>query len=223
MRVLGAKEYLRSLSSRHRSGGNTQLKQTQRLLSGRSKSTIKSNGMVGDLSSLKGIGKNNDSNHKQAVYSAIQSSAKSLQLHGEKLLSEEKGSLFSGAETTGQTKEVITQVKAFVKEYNNMVKNMKKTEDTVNTYFAKELHSYIKEQEPKLKEMGITLQADGTLQMKESVLDKAELSSLKDVFHGKNSFVKNVMEKSLFIEKKASTDIANLASFAYKSTYQSTI
>jgi hypothetical protein len=223
MRVLGAKEYLRSLSSRHRSGGNIQLKQTQRLLSGRSGSTIKSNGMAGDLSSLKGIGRRNDSNHKQAAYSAIQSSAKSIQLYGEKLLSEESASLFSRAEATGQTKEVVTQVKAFVKEYNNMVKNMKKTDDTVNTYFAKELHSYIKEQESKLKEMGITIQADGTLQMQESVLDKAELSSLKDVFHGKNSFVKKVMEKALFIEKKASTDIANSASFAYRSTYQSMI
>ncbi len=222
MRVQGTKEYLRSLA-RHGNSSGTDIKQTQRLLGkGSSTKTVRN---TGNTSADSLISKLNEkmSSTRQAAYSKIQTSASSLQLYGEKLASEDKTSLFSKAEASGKTKDVVTQVKAFVKEYNNMVGNMKKTDDTVNTYFAKELNSYAKENETKLKEMGITIETDGTLKMNESTLDKASLSSLKEVFQGTKSFAGKVAAKSILIEKKAVTELSNSAYSSNLSTYSSII
>jgi hypothetical protein len=76
------------------------------------------------------------------VYTGIKTSAASVKIHASKLSSTDDESLFEKGEKNQDTSEIIKEVKAFVRDFNSMISNMKSTGSTVNNYFVRELNSY---------------------------------------------------------------------------------
>lgn len=115
------------------------------------------------------------------------------------------------------TEDVADEVLNFVSLYNSMMKSLNRTGDTTEKAYANELSSYAKKYEDALKTAGITIQRDGSLKVNEKTLEKASISELKKVFHGKGSFADLTATASIKIESFGTANVNYLNSSTYSS------
>lgn len=115
------------------------------------------------------------------------------------------------------TEDVADEVLNFVSLYNSMMKSLNRTGDTTEKAYANELSSYARKYEDGLKTVGITIQRDGSLKVNEKTLEKASISELKKVFHGKGSFPDLTATASIKIESFGTANVNYLNSSTYSS------
>lgn len=136
------------------------------------------------------------------TYSKIaQNSAKDVQKNGEKLTATGENSLFDKAEKSHSTKNVVSEAKDFVNNYNNMLSSITKLGGKENKKFMTDLKEYAEDNKDALKSVGITVLKDGSLTMNRHEMNAASLEDLKKVFNGKDSFADKVTDLSTDIEK----------------------
>lgn len=195
---------------------------------------------------IKGIGTARSVIKANIYYSLMEASSKAIQSSAENLLETGETSVFAKAEAESEkteeaententdgasktvksntedganpyTEDVADEVLNFVSLYNSMMKSLNRTGDTTEKAYANELSSYARKYEDGLKTVGITIQRDGSLKVNEKTLEKASISELKKVFHGKGSFPDLTATASIKIESFGTANVNYLNSSTYSS------
>lgn len=171
---------------------------------------------------------NGDSTQKLTL---MKSSAASLKKSADALNNDalwEKKKITKKDETTGEEKEVedydwdaITKaVKAFVEDYNDVIEQAGDSNSKDVLRNAVWMTGITKSNENLLSKIGITVGTGNKLELDEDALKEADISTLKTLFTGHNSFVDKVSMKANSISNAAAR-----SNGTYKSngTYSNTL
>ena len=85
-------------------------------------------------------------------------------------------------------KKVYSAVSDFVSDYNSVVEKGKETDSKALIRGAEGLVNLAKDYEKELNEMGITIDKNNKLTMDKDTFMKTDISKVKDLFNGQNSF-----------------------------------
>jgi len=97
---------------------------------------------------------------KKADYEKLEKSADQTAASTDKLLS------------AGGENATVSDIQAFVDKYNEMLKNLGKSSDTLNLFYAQTAKDTVKEYRQELAEIGITAAKDGTLSFDKAKFEK---------------------------------------------------
>lgn len=82
---------------------------------------------------------------------------------------------------------VVSAMKSFVSDYNDVVSSAKRSTMSSQTSHVANMMSSTAANAGQLKELGVTINANGTLQLNEGKLKEADLSKVKELFSADNS------------------------------------
>lgn len=97
---------------------------------------------------------------KKADYDKLETSADEVVKSMDKLLSE------------GGEKVTASDLQSFVDRYNEMLKSLSKTSDTINNFYAQTVKDTVKGCQKELEQLGITMEKDGTLKFNKAQFAK---------------------------------------------------
>lgn len=137
-----------------------------------------------------------------------------------------KGSLYAMKkistkdETTGETKEkedydwkaITSAVKSFIDNYNDTIGDAADSNLTGVLRNAMHMTSSVKANSKLLSEVGITIGKENKLELDEDKLKNANISTLKSLFTGTNSFADRLAQKSEAISKAVSNSAKSYTS-----------
>ena len=124
----------------------------------------------------------------QKFYYDMQYHAKQVGEYGESLKSSQKDSLYDKARESGSTEQIVSNVKNFVKQYNNMINDLKESGTRTDTAYLTQLNSMTRIAERELASTGVSRKADGTLVIDEEKLSAADVDTLEKVWGSGNGF-----------------------------------
>lgn len=104
---------------------------------------------------------------KKADYDKLETSADEVVKSMDKLM------------TAGSENVKASDLQSFVDRYNDMLKSLSKTADTLNNFYARTVKDTVKGCQKELEQLGITMEKDGTLSFNKEKFEKfrAELSA----------------------------------------------
>lgn len=138
------------------------------------------------------------------VYNKIEAEAKNASAHTNKLLNTEKGNLFDGK--INPDKAVISEVTAFVADYNSLMTTMQNSGSKTYKEYAGEIKNQMMMTKDSLSEVGITYRSDGSLAIDSKKLETADIDKLKSLFNNKDSLVAKIAGKISDVGKRAALD-----------------
>ncbi len=149
-----------------------------------------------------------DSADSNTSLSTVKSTAKAL--------NESAKALQSNDFDTATREELLTDVKDFASDYNNMLNSTKK----LNSYSMLQTAVWATEQmnisEGMLNRVGITIQDDNTLAVNEETFKNAKLSDIKVLFEGNTSLASRISQKaSTLVNQSANQMSLNLGTGSY--------
>lgn len=126
-------------------------------------------------------------------YESTKTAAQNVRIHGNVLMNTQ--------ERAG--KEMTTDVKNFVNDYNSMVQQMKSTGGANNVIYRNQLSSSFSRHKEELNAVGITADKNGMLLLDEKALANADSAAVKKAFGGSQSFVGEASVRSIYVEADA--------------------
>lgn len=134
--------------------------------------------------------------------SAASSSAKAAQ---------KSASALNNLEYTEDNKDKIyDSVSSFVKDYNSMIKSASNSSVSAVSNQANTMNNTTYANYKMLARAGITMNADRTLSINEKTFKKADMSTLKTLFKGNNSFADQVADRASQIYRYANNGTSTL-------------
>ncbi len=108
-------------------------------------------------------------------------------------------------------KKVVSAMKAFVSDYNNVVSSAKRSTLTRQTSYVANMMKSTSANADKLSEIGVSINANGTLQLNESKLKAADISKVQDLFSTDDimSYGSKIMSRIQFAGTTSSTNTVN--------------
>lgn len=160
--------------------------------------------------------------------SLVKSDAQELEKSADKLTATGKKSLFEKKEITTEDKEgnkttkvdydrdaIEKAVTAFVEDYNSLVDSGKKTSSLTLLNKSTQMSKLTATNINKLSEVGIDVK-NGKLSIDKETFGSAEISKLKDLFEGKNSYAAKVSDKAEEIAETAKKEATRSSSLYTK-------
>ena len=92
-------------------------------------------------------------------------------------------------------KKLFEQIDEFAGDYNSLYKSLDQAGGTTNTMFQKQLKALFTTNQKNLAEIGITMDAKGTLSIDSKTLEAADVDKLQKIFCDKDSFAARVSDK----------------------------
>ena len=160
-----------------------------------------------------------------SLYEDVEKYAKALQTDVKNLAKyKETGSTADESKTTQDTttqqKEMVSYIKEFVTDYNELYSSLGDIGGTTNIMFQKQLRTFTTASEADLKAVGITMDAKGKLSIDTKTLEAAGVDKLQKVFAQSDSYASKVSEKCENIESCAKTTLKVLdRMYGTQSTY----
>lgn len=114
----------------------------------------------------------------------LQTEANSLRDSATALMQKGSKSVFKDEDMT----KVYSAVSDFVNDYNSVVKKGEETDSKALIRGAEGLVNLAKDYEKELNEMGITIDKENKLTIDKDTFMKTDISKVKDLFNGQNSF-----------------------------------
>ncbi len=107
--------------------------------------------------------------------------------------------------------KVVSAMKAFVSDYNDVVTSAKRSTLSSQTSHVAEIMRNTSANADKLKQMGVTVNSNGTLQLSESALKNADLSKVQELFSSSDSmsYGSKIKSRILFTGTTSSTGSSN--------------
>lgn len=206
-------------------GGNNILSDYASIQNGSYKKLLKSYYAQQDAEKSSGKG---DSAQKLTL---MKSGADSLQKSASALTDKslwEKKKIKQKDETTGEETEtedydwkaITKAVKSFVEDYNNMVEEAGESDTKSVLRNAAWMTGMTDKNKTMLEKVGITVGKGNKLELDEEALKKADISDLKTVFTGYNSYANKISQKAAGIS--AAANGAN-ATYTKKGKYSDTL
>ena len=108
---------------------------------------------------------------------------------------------------TSAAQKVVDAVKSYVTDYNNVVASSKQSTLTNKTKYVANMMSYTAQNKDLLAEIGITLNADRTLQLDEKKLKSVDISKVQELFSSDNlqSYGSLISSRAKFAGASSST------------------
>lgn len=116
-------------------------------------------------------------------------------------------------------KKLTSELLDCVEDYNKMVSRMNKVNSSTMNMYLRQLKQYESANYQSLKEVGMSIEKDGTLTVNEDKLKNADVEELKKVFHEKGCFMERVSYKSKNIQSNAEYNLSNLGNVYTSSNY----
>lgn len=158
--------------------------------------------------------KSNSASKKITMYETVQKSADALQKNVKELVSYKdiKSDTATTDEVSKKTedtdrKKMISYIKDFVENYNDMYDALGELGGSVNQAFQKQLTSQYTSEEKALDNIGITKKKDGTLSIDTKKLEAAGIGDLKKIFSAEDSYASKVSDQCKSIEESADATI----------------
>lgn len=104
-------------------------------------------------------------------------------------------------------KKLLEQINEFAGDYNSLYKSLDQAGGTTNTMFQKQLKALFTTNQKNLAEIGITMDAKGTLSIDSKTLEAADVDKLQKIFCDKDSFAARVSDKCVTIKSCANSTI----------------
>lgn len=200
----------------NRSSLNSRAKRLQNLL-GNSKTSKSS-----DLFNRDFISPLQATQKSQKFYYDMKYHAGQVGEYGQALQKTEKDSVYDKARESGSTEEIVSDIKGFVVQYNQMLKDLKESGTRTDTNLLNQLSSMSRAGERALAQTGVTRLADGTLAIDEKKLLAADVDTLEKVWGGKG-FPANAAARAASVEAAAEKNIEAEKSTTYNPFAQSNL
>lgn len=166
------------------------------------------------LASLLGNGKNtntssvsnrnfvNSASKSQKFYYDMQYHAKQVGEYADALKSTKEDSIYDKARERGNTDQIVSDVKNFVNQYNNMLSDLEESGTNSDKLILSQLSAMSRSAERDLALTGVTRRSDGTLAVDEKKLETADVDTLEKVWGG-NGFSTKAAAKAGSVEATA--------------------
>lgn len=151
----------------------------------------------------------------QKFYHDMQYHAKQVGEYGEALAVSEKDSPYDKARESGSTEQIVSDIEGFVKQYNNMLGDLKESGTRTDTSLLTQLNSMARAAERSLSTTGISRKADGTLVIDEEKLAAADVDTLEEVWGKSNGFPARAAARAGSVEAAAEKNIEAEKSSVY--------
>lgn len=196
-----------------RKNKNAQTSLLQSALS-RSKSSSRANRLASLLGNKKNTGMSGltdrnfvtSASKSQKFYYDMQYHAKQVGEYADALKSTEKDSIYDKARESGNTDQIVSNIKSFVNQYNNMLNDLEESGTRTDSSFLTQLSSMSRAAERDLALTGVTRKSDGTLAVDEKKLEAADVDTLEKVWGGKG-FSSKAAAKAGSVEATAERNI----------------
>ena len=126
------------------------------------------------------------------LYSGMETAAERVEKRLGRFLKTDGTSVFDEEDETKLKENVTDHIESFVNDYNYLMKRLAQSGDIVDSNYAKKLKNYANAENKELREIGITIKGDGTLELDENKLKAADISQVKKLFTGEDGFAKKV-------------------------------
>lgn len=159
--------------------------------------------------SISSVGNRNfitSSQKSQKFYYDMQYHAKQVGEYADALKTTEKDSVYDKARESGNTDQIVSDIKSFVNQYNNMLEDLEESGTRSDKLILTQLSSMSRASEQDLALTGVTRRADGTLVVDEKKLEAADVDTLEKVWGG-NGFSAKAAAKAGSVEATAGQNI----------------
>ena len=175
------------------------------------KSTSGSSGQsISQLLSKLNANSGKTSSAEQLLANRTETAAERVEKRLGKFLKTDGTSVFDEEDETKLKENVADNIESFVNDYNYLMKRLAQSGDIVDSNYAKKLKNYANAENKELREIGITIKGDGTLELDENKLKAADISQVKKLFTGEDGFAKKVSNLSGQIGKYAKEKVTEL-------------
>ena len=110
---------------------------------------------------------------------------------------------FNMEDNTDDGENIYSSVSAFLETYNNAMESSGKSSDYSLNRYAKQLKNLAKEYSDELKDIGVTVKSDGTLEKNDNLLKSAKVSNIKKLFGKDAEFTTKTSNYAKRINTKA--------------------
>lgn len=156
----------------------------------------------------------NSTSKSQKFYYDMQYHAKQVGEYADALKSTDKDSVYDKARESGSTDQIVSDIKSFVNQYNNMLNDLEESGSKADTSLLAQFNSMSRVAERDLASTGVTRAADGTLVVDEKKLEAADVDTLEKVWGGKG-FSSKAAAKAGTVEATAERNIEAEKSSTY--------
>ena len=122
-------------------------------------------------------------------YDKIQKAAEAYEKQAKSLAESGEGSIWAKANETGDLSAVYDNIKSLVDKYNSTLEAVRKTPDSLNTYYMQMFTQGAADRKEVLEAAGVTVQKDGTLKLDEDKMKAADLKALEKAFGSGSYFL----------------------------------
>ena len=140
----------------------------------------------------------------------LEKNANELSRSTEKL-TEKEDNLFDEARESGDNSALVDEVTRFAKYFNASMDSAAGTNSALNVYYKKMLGQTAAEHRDALEAVGIDVLDDGTLDVREDRLKRADVDSLERVFGARSDFMKRAQALAQKLSDNAGAGAASLA------------
>lgn len=217
MRV--TRNYMNSLSGANNNSATSLL---QRALSRSSKSKKSSrSALLNAANNRTNILAQNLTNNAQSqkLYYNMKYHAGQVMEYADKLTDKSDKSLFAKAKESGDTAEIVSNIKGFISQYNDMLKNLKDSGTRTDNSYLTQLNSISRMNSSALLSCGVTRNADGTLAVDAEKLAATDIDTLEKVWNGNSSFAGRAALWADSVESNAERNMEAKASSSYSSLF----
>ncbi len=143
-------------------------------------------------------------------YQTMKTAADRVNGHMEQFLADGETSLFGQADQEKSKAEAVSEITAFVSNYNAMIGKLTQSGDRVEKAYADKLKSIVGRKTASLKALGITVERNGTLTVDKKTLASAELSDIRDVFGQEGGIADQIQKQAKDISGYAKEQMEDL-------------
>lgn len=142
----------------------------------------------------------------QKFYYDMQYHANQVAEYADALKSSDKNSVYDKARESGSTEQIVSDIKDFVTQYNNMLSDLKESGTRADTSILTQINSMARLAEKDLAATGVSRKSDGTLEIDEKKLAAADVDTLEKVWGG-SGFVSKASAKAGTVAATAEKNI----------------
>ncbi len=177
---------------------------------------------IGDMLST------NTSKDDAKTLAQIEDAAEGLLGSADKLLETGKNSVFEKVTKTDEsgttkteydTDAIYKAVSAFVEDYNQLLKEAEDSHTTSISRAASAMVNYSKVNEKLLAKVGITIGKGNRLEIDEEAFKKADMETVKDLFHERGSFGYQIKIQASLTQTYAKTEAARANTYGKNGGY----
>lgn len=155
----------------------------------------------------------------QKLYYNMKYRAGQVMDYADKLTDKSDQSLFAKARESGDTSELVANIKGFISNYNGMLENLRDSGSRADVNYLTQFNSISKLNSSALAACGVTRNSDGTLTVDDKKLAEADIDTLEKAWSGNSSFASRAGLWADSVESNAERNMTAKASNAYSSLF----